>query len=1032
MRSKFKWIFTLLLAFSMQFSFAQEKTVTGVVSDEKGTLPGANVVVKGTAKGVQTDMDGNYAIKVKQGDVLVFSFVGMKEVQKTVGASNTISVTLVPDNLLTEVFVDGYRSTNKRTSSAAQSTISSKVIENRPNVTFIQSLQAQVPGLNISSSSGSPGTAKVQSLIRGISSLNGSNDPLIVIDGVPSNQTVFRSINPNDIESATVLKDAAATAIYGNRASAGVIVVKTKGGSYDSKLTFKYSGSTGFTTLQDHDYNVTNTREILTLERTAFEIGLNGSGLGATGGVGGGPMTDAEINAYPIDVKWKDYFFQTGITTNHDISMTGGNANMTNFTSLGYFDQEGIVPTTDFKRFTLRSNFTGKSSNGKFTYGTNIFGSYSKRNQLDQETRTDINANVLQNPLQGLLSSLPYLDPNVYQNGQQLFNDFGAPSFQITPYMLLDYLTPGTIPRIYDETKLLINFNGNYKLGKYWSVGTRAGVDYASENLNFARAPHSYLAIVATPAGAEFGGIETQSNNRDFTFNLVNNVNFKKIFGEKHTIEANAFIEYVKGHRKFFSYTQTGLDPRTWSLGAGTGYVPFNTATPTFYRPTVAALKRDAGLFSYFGTFDYDYDSRFGVAATVRRDASYKFVDENRWGTFYSASARWNMDREAFLQNTIFKELKLRASYGTTGNQNIPANAFGANAFYLGSNLVRDTNSSQVGYANSASLGPAVIANSDIMWETTTQINFGLDFNINNRFSGSLDVYKKNTKDLFDDITTSSVTSIQTIDGNNGEIQNKGIEVLLKYDVFKKGDFKLDLFANGSYNKATYKNTLVPGNADEPNGNVIRYVDGLINEYYVVPVYGINPANGNLLFVAADGSITETISDDDRQKSGKSNIPTYVGGFGFNASYKGFFLNTQFSFVADVYRFDFDLTNLSDPTQIGTFPVTNDLLDAWSPTNPSQTVPSLTATNLVDGDTFSDRWVRDASYLRLKVLTVGYNVPAKFLDKTAIKSVRFYSLLENYLTWTKWRGFDAETVGASNQGGYPAPKTVSFGVDFQF
>lgn len=1032
MRSKFKWIFTLLLAFSMQFSFAQEKTVTGVVSDEKGTLPGANVVVKGTTRGVQTDMDGNYAIKVKQGETLVFSFVGMKDQTRVVGASNTISVILLPDNILEEVIVDGYRSTNKRTSSSSQATISSKVIENRPNVTFIQSLQAQVPGLNISSSSGSPGTAKVQSLIRGISSLNGSNDPLIVIDGVPSNQTVFRSINPNDIESATVLKDAAATAIYGNRASAGVIVVKTKGGAYDSKLSFKYSGSTGFTTLQEHDYNVTNTREILRLERTAFEIGLNGTGLGATGGAGGGPMTDAEINAFPIDTKWRDYFFQTGITTNHDISMTGGTSNMTNFTSLGYFDQEGIVPTTDFKRFTLRSNFNGKSSNGKFTYGTSIFGSYSKRNQLDQETRTDINANVLQNPLQGLLSSLPYLDPNDYQNGQQLFNDFGAPSFQITPFMLLDYLSPGNIPRIFDETKLLINFTGNYKLGKNWTVGTRAGIDYVNDNLNFARAPQSYLAIVATPAGAEFGGIETQTTSRDFTFNLVNNVNYKKTFGEKHTFEANAFLEYVKGHRKFFGYTQNGLDPRTWSLGSGTGYIPFNPDTPAFYRPTVQALKRDAGLFSYFGTFDYDYDSKYGVAATVRRDASYKFIDENRWGTFYSVSARWNMDKEAFLEGTIFKELKLRASYGTTGNQNIPANNFGVNPFYLGQNLVRDTNSSQSGYGNQAALGPAVIANPDVLWETTTQINVGLDFNIQNRFSGSIDVYKKNTNDLFDDIATSYVTSITSIDGNNGEIQNTGIEVLLKYDVFKKGDFKLDLFANGAYNKAIYKNTLVPGNLDQPLGNTIRAVDGLINEFYVVPVYGVNPANGNLLFVAADGSITETISDDDRRKSGKSNIPAYVGGFGFNASYQGFFMNTQFSFVADVYKFDFDLTNLSDPTQIGTFPVTNDLLDAWTPDNPSQTVPALTATNLVAGDTFSDRWVRDASYLRLKVLTVGYNVPAKFLDKTAIKGVRFYSLLENYLTWTKWRGFDAETVGASNQGGYPAPKTVSFGVDFQF
>lgn len=1021
MRSKFKWIFTLLVALTMQFSFAQEKTVTGVVSDSSGPLPGANVVVQGTTRGVQTDLDGKYSIKANVGETLVFSFIGLEDQSRKVGAANTISLTLSDSKtVLTEVVIDGYRSVSKTKSTVAQTTITSKTIENRPNVNFLQSLQAQVPGLYIATSSGSPGTAKTNSLIRGVSSLSASNEPLIVIDGVPSPQSVLRGLNPNDIESATVLKDAAATAIYGNRASAGVIVVKTRNGKPDSKLTFRYSGTTGTTVLQDHDYGLPNTREILTLERA------KNAGLGATGGVGGGPMTDAEIAAFPIDTNWKDYFFRTGRTMSHDLSISGGSSRLTNFTSLGYFDQEGIVPTTNFKRFSIRSNFTGKSENEKFNYSTNIYAGYSKRNQLDQETRTDINANILQNPLQGYLSSLPYLDPNVYVSGQQLFNDFGAPSFQITPYMLMDYLVPGNIPSLWEETKILLNSSASLKLTKTLTFTQSAGIDYTQSNRDFARAPWSYLAIAATPAGAQYGGIEVFQDQRDLVFNAVSKLNFNKPIG-KHTIDANLFWEYVKGHRKANNFQQNGLDPRTWAFGAGTGYVPFNTATPTLYRPTVSASKADWGLLSYFASFDYDYDTRFGVGATLRRDASSKFSEINRWGTFFSASARWNIDNEKFFENNkIFNELKLRVSYGQTGNA-------GLGGQFGGLNLIRDIYASTTGYANAPSL-TANLSNPEIQWEVTTQTNIGLDFGVMNRVSGAVDFYRKQTDDLFDNRDISYVNGQTTLQSNVGSIRNQGVELNLRYDMFKNTEFKLELFGNGAYNKATYLTTVLPGDADQPNGNLIRYVDGLINEYYVAPVHGINPANGNILFLDINGNVTETIGEADRRKTGKSNFPKYQGGFGFNSSYKGFFLNTQFSYAAEVWRFDFDLTNLSDPNLIGTFPVTTDLLDAWSPTNPSDSVPSLNAdpNNLTMADTFSDRWLKDASYVRLKVLTFGYNVPSKYLDNTLLKSVRIYSLLENYFTWTKWRGFDAESFGVSNQGGYPAPKSLSFGLDVQF
>ncbi|MCF6130845.1 SusC/RagA family TonB-linked outer membrane protein [Flavobacterium wongokense] len=1048
MRSKFKWIFTLLLALSLQFSFAQEKTVTGVVSDKSGPLPGANVVVKGTTRSAQTDFDGKYSIKAKAGEVLVISFTGYNDSTVSVGAASSYNVSLKEQSVkLEEVVIDGYRSTAKAKSSVAQTTILAKTIENRPNVSFVQSLQGQVPGLQISTSSGSPGTAKIESLIRGVNSINGSTEPLVVIDGVPSSQGVFRAINPNDIESVTVLKDAAATSIYGTRGAGGIIVVKTKTGKYDSKLTVKYSGSYGLQELQQNKYDIANSKETLFLERAV------GSGLGSLNPATGLPFTDSEIAAFNINTNWRDYFFRKGTSSNHDISISGGSGKMTNFTSLGYFEQEGIVPTTDFKRFSIRSNFTGKSANEKFSYSTNIFGSFSKRHQLDQETRTDINANVLQNPLQGLLTSLPYIDPNVYVNGQQLSDDFGAPSFQIVPYMLMDYLNPGNIPSQFEETKLLVNASGSYKLTKDLTFTTTAGIDYAQEFRNFARAPWSYLAIIATPVGADFGGTEIMSSNRDFSFSLTNKLNYNHTFKEKHTIDVNFFTDYLKLHRQFFGRTQNGLDPRTWAFGAGTGYIPFNPATPNFYVPTVSHLaggldKITAGMFAYFSTFAYDYDNKFGVDATIRRDASYKFVDDNQWGTFWSVAGRVNLDNFKFLDNTIFDELKVRASYGTNGNQNIPGPAAaGQNPYYLGYNLVRDTNGQVVGggYSNLPALGVGVIANGDVKWETTTQLDFGIDFSISKRFSGSIDVYRKQTDDLFDEINVSAITSLWSIDGNSGSLRNTGIEAILKYDVFKKGDFKLELNANGAYNRAVYMTT--GSGEDEPNGNTIRSAGQLIDQYFVAPYIGVNnsgfvdangdlqPADGNLLFLDINGNVTETISDADRRKSGKSPYPVYQGGFGFNASYKGFFVNTQFTYALKTYRFDFDLTNMSDPTAIGVFAVPRDFLNAWDATNnPTSNFPSLFADqgNLTMGDTFSDRWLRDASYVRLKTLTFGYNVPAKFLDKSSISSLRFYTAMENYVTWTKWRGFDPESSGASNQGGYPAPKAITFGVDIQF
>ncbi|MFL9842839.1 SusC/RagA family TonB-linked outer membrane protein [Flavobacterium rhizosphaerae] len=1024
MKLKFTWIFTLLLAFFIQFSYAQEKTVTGTVKDDQGLpLPGVIVKVQGaSSQGVVTDFDGKFSIQAAQGQKLVFSYVGYQDAVVTVGASSTVpDVELQPGRMLDDVVVEAYRTTSKRKSTVAVTTITSETIENRPNVSFIQSLQGQIPGLNISTGSGSPGSSQTSVLLRGLGSINGNTDPLYVIDGVPSDFANFRTINSNDIASVSVLKDAGATSIYGNRGANGVIVVKTKRGSYDGKFSVRYSGVTGFTTLQDNNYNIMNGQDLLRLER---ERGL---GEGATGGVGGTPLTDAEIAQYP-NTNWKDYFFRTGVTQQHNLSFTGGSKLLNSFVSLGYFKQEGIVPSTDIQRISLRSNFTGKSNNERFDYTVNVYGGFSRRNQLEAETRSqtdpDFAGNILQNPLQGMLSSLPYLDPNAYpaDNGQDLYDLIGNPSFRNTPYMLMDYIDH--MYNRYDEIKLLFNGTANYKITEDLTFGVIGGVDFTDYNRVFARTPESYLAVVAAaPAGwREFAGLEQITDYRNFGFNGNTRLSYSKIFGEKHGLDISVMTEYYKAHNSYNIFQTSGLNPKTYEPGAGTGYVPFDPSNPNLFQRTVSAYKAEAGLFSYFATLDYDYNSRFGLGASIRRDASYRFVADNRWGTFWSVSGRWNIDQEPFMANSSITELKLRGSIGTTGNQNIDGDSP-----YAAGNYTRTLYGTGSGYNNQSGLAQIQLGNPGLKWETIMQANIGIDFVWNRKVSGTIDVYRKYTKDLFQSAPVSAVYGTYGAFGNTGNLENKGVEALLNYDVFpSSSDFTLRLTANGSYNHNKVDN--FPDGATYLTSQA--HVNGQVAyQYWLYKYAGVNPVDGNLLFYTADGDLTENPQQGDRVLTGKSPIPRYQGGFGFEANYKGFYLTTQFTFVADVYRFDYDLSNLMDPNNLGSFPVADDFNNAWTPDNRSTSVPSIFATNAASASG-SDRFLRDSSYLRLKFTSIGYNVPAKFLDKTFLTSARLYVQGENFLTWTKWRGFDPESNNAgSTFGGYPTPRVFSFGVD---
>jgi TonB-linked SusC/RagA family outer membrane protein len=1045
MRSKFKWIFTLLLALSMQFSFAQEKTVTGVVSDKSGPIPGANIVVKGTTRSTQTDFDGKYAIKASQGEVLVISFTGYTNSTIAVGGASNYNITLKEQNIaLEEVVVLGYdRTATKAKSVSASTTVSAESIKNRPNVTVLQSLTGNVAGLNVIASSGSPGSAKFDLLVRGMGSVNSSTEPLYIVDGNPTNSVVFRNINPEDIESVSILRDAAATSIYGSRSANGVVLIKTKGGKFDSGLKISYTSTYGLSELTKDKYNLMSSKQLLTLQRDnnisagAGNNVLLNDYLGATAGV---PLTDAQIARAP-NTDWRDVFFSISQTQTHNLSLTSGGKNLNNFTSLSYTEQDGIIKTTNFKRFTYRTNLTGKSTNDKFNYGTNLTMALSKRFQLGQETNANLNNNVVQNPLLGALTGVPYYGEDFYPGGGvELMNligtDFDGGN---TTLVLQDLLYPGQQPNRYNEVKILTNANASYKLSKSITAGTRFGVDYTTADRTFARAPWSYLAqAVQVSNSLPAGGFETRTTDRDFGFNVTNSLKYNRVFAEKHSVDVGVYMEYMKAYQTINTHTHNGLDPLNYAFGAGTGWLNVSpTAFPTLI-PTDAAVKNVAGTFSYFASATYDYADKYGIDATIRRDASYRFIDDNRWGTFWSVGGRWNIDKENFMKNTAFNMLKVRASYGIQGNQNIGYLGPGVNPLYSNDNLVRDLISTGTGYGLAPAYGlgggfnNSQFGNNTLQWEEQTMTNIGLDFGLwKDRLTGNIDVYNRITDDLFTSRPLSAAAGWDTsLAGNNGTLSNKGIEIALRYKVFRGNNFNLEVFANGSYNKNEYKQIEEVRDADT---GIIEAVGGQVNEYWLVPYAGVNPANGNLLFVSADGSLTENPDDVDRKMTGKSWIPVYQGGFGLNMDYKGFFMDSQFAFALKQYRFDYAQLWLNS---FAAFAADNnmstDILNAWTPTNTNTNVPALNASNFQQGTDFSDNWLKDASYVRLKNVSFGYNFNKKMLEKSFMTSLKLFVQAENLYTWTKWRGFDPDFGGLSNVGSFPTPRTISFGLNVEF
>ncbi|WP_343644080.1 SusC/RagA family TonB-linked outer membrane protein [Chryseobacterium sp.] len=947
----------------------------------------------------------NVKLRVLTAGVLFFS--GQAVFAQTDTTKNTKQIE--------EVVVLGYsKKSTKAKSTAASVTIDSKALENRPNVSFINSLQGNAPGISINSTSGSPGSGKINVMVRGLSSINASTDPLYVIDGLITSASQFRNLNPEDIDNISILKDAQATAIYGNRGANGVVVINTKNARYNSGLRVTYDMLTSFSVLPKTKYNMLGAKDLLNLEHQ-YEVGQ------------GGDLTQDEINAWTTDTDWNKQFFQTAMLQQHTLGISAGGKNINNYTSLGYLNTNGTFKSTDFQRFTLRNNLSGKSDNGKLTFGMQLAVGYSKRHQLDQETNDNISANIIQNPLFGSLRTPGYMEPYPFINGQDMFNQIGGAGTNYPGWVLSDIVRGGII-NLFTETSVLANANVNYKITDWLSVGNRTGMDFRESDRTFARHPTGYLSLAARAAGAQYGGFEQMTNTKDLTFNSVTNITFDKKFGE-HSLTVAAYLDYLKAHYLFKSNTQNGLDPFNWAFGAGTGYIPFNPATPSLYVPQVSAGKVNAGTLAVIGTLEYDYAGKYGVSATVRRDGSYRFPKENRWETFWSVGGRWNIEKESFLEgSTAVNMLKLRGSYGTTGNQNLIKPANNGNPLFVGTNIYTDLIASNTGYMNSVGYN-AVLGNPNVRWEKVSQANIGIDFGLFRNFvEGTVDVYRKKTERLFNSITLSAVTGQYTINGNNGELENKGIEASLKFNILKNQDYSVSIFANGAYNK----NKILSFEGADLSDDNVNAAGGPIGQWNLYHYVGVNPATGEQQFIGKDGQMTESPSPDDKVLTGKSYVPKFTGGFGVNANYKGWFADVLFSYQAGGWMYDNVYSWLMDPSSLGTGAnFAGDILNSWTPENTNTNIPSITANNSgLEGS--SDRYLFKTDFIRLKNITFGYNFSKDLLKNLPITGIKVFVQGENLATFTKWKGYDPEPMFAYSLGVYPNPKTISVGLNVQF
>lgn len=1025
--------FIFLLTGLLSIHQIQGQTLQGVVTDRMSeeSLPGANIIVEGTATGTVTNMEGEYTLELDAGTYnVVFSYVGYTpeniEITLTVGETTTLNVELYPDiTTFDEFVVVGYGSQKKKVVTGAISSIDSEEINAQPIVRVDQALQGRTAGVLVTNQSGQPGEAPTVR-IRGAGTTGNAN-PLYIVDGLAVGNIDY--LNPGDIESMDVLKDAASAAIYGARAANGVILITTKSGQ-DGDMRVTYSGYQGI-------QNVTKTIDMLNAEQYRMLMNEGAANAGLT--------EPFDLDEIPLhNTNWQESLFETNAPiSSHDVNVSGGNERSTYSSSIGYFSQQGIIggDKSQFDRITARLNTTHQV-NDFFNFGNNLAYSHIETRGIGSNTSFNgafssaLNLDPL-TPLyeenENALSQAPYAtEPVVTSDDGKVYGISNLVGAEIVnPLALLETQTGKT-----RADKLIGNIYGELEVIEGLKFKTSFGIDLSYVMFDSYR-PLFYLN------GAQLNDDKTSvSKNIDryFTWQWENTLSYNRQFGD-HNFSALAGTTANKFNFENLSGSNAKVpitDPN---------HVYLNMATDTVWQASGGASH--ASLFSYFGRVMYDYQSRYSFNATIRYDGSSRFGENNRFGTFPSFGASWIISEEDFFPGLGALELvKLRASWGINGNENI--------GNYQFISTMDNSRGYIFGAGRVVGASPSFIENADLRWEESEQIDIAIDLGaFNNRLTATVDYYVKTTSGLLERIPIPAHVGNEPPFDNVGSVENRGVELSLNWRN-SANDFSYSIGINGAYNQNKMTNIgneegVLPGATWAVAGMVTRAeiglpiayfwgyeTDGIFqNETEVFQHIGStgsplqpNAKPGDVRFV--DVNNDGVINPDDRTMIGNP-TPDWTFGMNGTANYKNFdigFLITG-TYGNDIFngmqRQDLRYTNR-----------TTDILERWTGEGTSNTLPRFTWLDTNNNYRVSDLYIEDGSYVRLKNIQIGYTLPSSFLQRIRSNNWRIYISAENVFTLTRYSGADPEIGAMSSfdigidRGIYPQSRTFRLGTSISF
>ncbi|GAB2780707.1 TonB-dependent receptor [Rhabdobacter roseus] len=972
-----------------------------VSAKQEGPLPGVNVVIKGSTRGTNTDAQGNYAlVPLSPTDTLVFSLIGYPT--REVPLANQTQINLVWEEnagqVLKEVVVIGYGTMDRKTLTSSVSSIGKREIENEPMPSITQAIQGKAGGVQVTQRGGSPGGG-VSIRVRGTTSINASSEPLYVVDGIPVNSTtnfvggsdynlgggtqginILASINPSDIESVEILKDAAATAIYGSRAANGVVLITTRRGDANNS-TISVNAYAGVSEVpRNRRYDMMNTQEYISYMQDYYRYA--------------GTPIPASVTSTAADVNWQDQIFRTAPIQNYELSARGGSDKTQYFASVGYYNQQGTILNSGFSRISSRINLDHQHSDKlKLTANVNLTRAINNRIQ-EENSNQGATKNGISSP-----PNIPVRNPD----GSWAFDPINTRRENPVAFLTLAKNDAETF-------RILGNVSAEYFFTPSLSFRSNWGADMSYINEDFFMPPRFIRNFAAT------GGLGSSRVSRDQLWINENMLTFDK------QLESHHFN--VLGGFSFQESKFTFTEARRNNFSSND--IPVISAGGTI--AAASAGIEEWAIASYFGRLNYSFKDKYLFTANYRIDGSSRFGSNRRYGNFPSFAAAWRISQEEFLmQSNLISNLKLRASWGITGNQSIP-NYVARSVYGGGAN-----------YINNPGFVPGNLGDSNLGWETTRQTDIGLDLGLfNDRITILADYYIKNTSDLLINVQIPRTSGFQTAFKNIGEIQNQGFEFELTTNNLV-GAFRWTTSLNMTFNRNKVL-SLPEGDLFGGTGNVSLAREGQpLGIFYGWEMVGVNPETGMIDFAKRDGTVGAPTDPLDRKIIGDPN-PLFFGGITNNFNYKGFDLSIMGQFVYGNDVFNYQLAEISD----GFNASSNGLSDwtrRWRNPGDITDMPRPTPGSF-DNAAISTRWVQDGSFFRFRNVTLGYTFPQSMMEKIGVKNLRIYGTIQNALLFTKYRGYDPEvaTQAGSNlglvygfdYGSYPQPRIFTGGINLSF